>query len=183
MTKNHVPAPSRPRPSSPADNLAENVRYARGVREWSQRKLADEAAKSGTPINQAMISRLENADYDPRLSELQAIADALLVSRESLASDPAIFQPRFKSLQSTHAVLDALKRVHEAAADFEAKKKTFSEDWSGYGPETEDVTGVALRAVVNASDLTIKQMAERWLKVLHDQSAFLNTAKHEGEDG
>lgn len=56
-----------------------SLRLARELREWSQRKLADEAG-----LKQAQISRLESGKREPRLSTVRALAEALGVHQDTI---------------------------------------------------------------------------------------------------
>ena len=108
--------------STSAQNMARNLRYARMLRHWSQRSLAETANSDSTPINQAMISRLENGTYDPRLSELDAITSALGVTRDMVFQPLDDFAEQYLQIVAPEELRRSIDDLVHAAHTFEKRR-------------------------------------------------------------
>lgn len=104
---------------TPTSHLVANMKAARGARNWSQRDLVRELNRRGLMMNQTTLSRIENEEREPRVSEASEIASALGTTVEALMSDPEVFESTLEWTKVQGEFRDARQRLQEAADAYE----------------------------------------------------------------
>lgn len=119
-------------------NFGDNVRRARAVKGWSQRRLAEALDIRGVKLDPSAVTRIERGAREVKLREAAAIAQCLGVDIQELIT-PAGREPLAVILQTLKSATDRMQAGRSALAEMASYLRAVEALLSQYPELVEDL--------------------------------------------